>query len=348
MRIHIMGRHAHRTPFAYPAYRALFSQRFDYVDDPEQADVILFGYVLNIDENAEALARLIARKPTLKLVVVSEEPLWDTTNSGDFRKRHNIRNTGAHSFAYAVINHHTSQAYHFDRLPYFLTTDDRFPLRYAREFAANARLGAADYAALWKAAPIRYAFFAENRDLVKKYSISHPDIETFGLSVYRSDVAKGMPDKGTLRVGQGWGTATTRQSLPDWHLDKIVMLQNNAFVISAVENTNQINYVSEKLFDAFACRGLPLYWASGQHRVTEIVPEGAFVNLHGLSAPEAAARITGLRPDSDFLDAYVAAQTRLHRLFRALDGVIEARLGFYRRLSDELEAVVSEEAAAAA
>lgn len=342
MRIHIMGRHAHRTPFAYAPYKRLFAQKFDYVEDPAKADVILFGYVLNIDESAETLAKLIKANPALRLVVVSEEPLWDSTNSGDFRKRHNIRKTGDHVFQYEVINHHTSDAYVFQRLPYFLTTDDEFYLRYAYEFATNAKLTPADIARTWKQAAIRYAFFAENRDLVKKYSIRHPDIETYGLSVYRTDVAKAMPDKGTLRVGAGWGAKVTRQQLPDWHLDKLVTLQGQSFMISAIENTSQTNYISEKIFDAYACQGLPLIWAPKSHRIHEMAPAGACLNLFDQSPADAVKTITGFTPTKATHEAYAAAQAALADRFRRFDDFIDERIGFYERLSAELTAVLSE------
>ncbi|MBZ4023560.1 hypothetical protein CKO11_13945 [Rhodobacter sp. TJ_12] len=342
MRLFIMGRHAHRTPFAYRTYRALFGRNFDYVDHPEQADVILFGYVLNIDENADELAALLEKKPDLRLVVVSEEPLWDTTNSGDFTKRHNIRKTGGHSFRYSVINHHTSDVYEFSRFPYFLTTDNEYFLRYSRIFAQNAALSADAHLQAWKAAKIRYAFFAENRDLVKKYSVSHPGIETYGLSVYRTDIAKGMPDKGTMRVGQGWGAKVTRQALPDWHLDKIATLRGKSFVISAIENTSQRNYISEKIFDAFACRGLPLFWAPPSHRIHEFCPADSFINLHGLEPQEAIDRITGLTPGKAAAAAHAEAQDTLRARFRYMDDYIAERAGFAGRISAELNAIVQE------
>ncbi|APZ55185.1 glycosyltransferase family 10 domain-containing protein [Salipiger abyssi] len=345
MRIHIMGRHAHRTPFAYEPYKRLFRQRFDYVDTPEKADVILFGYVLNIDENAEELARLVKANPALRLVVVSEEPLWDTTNSGDFRKRHNIRKTGDHAFAFSAINHHTSKVYEFRSLPYFLTTEDEYYLRYAYEFGRNAAMAPGAFAEIWKQAGIRYAFFAENRDLVKKYSIAHPDIETYGLSVYRTDVAKAMPDKGTMRVGQGWGAKVTRQELPDWHLDKLLTLQGKSYIVSAIENTSQRNYISEKIFDAYACRGLPLIWAPASHRIHEFAPAGSCLNLFELSPADAAKKITGFKPTAATFEAYAEAQAGLYERFRKFDDFLDERIGFYERLSDELTAIVEEKPA---
>lgn len=344
MRIYLMGRHAHRTPFNYAPYKRLFQTRFDYVSDSKDADVILFAYVLNIDENAEELSKLLAKKPDLKLVVISEEPLWDTTNSGDFRKRHNIRRIGEYTFKYSVINHHTSQVYKFDQLPYFLTTDDEYYLRYAHEFAINGKLSARAYSDVWSKPSIRYAFFAENRDLAKKYSISYPDIETFGLSVYRTDIAKSMPSTLTMRVGQGWGTSVTRQQLPDWHLDKILTLQGKTFIISAIENTNQPDYISEKIFDAFACRGVPLYWGSASHRIHSLIPSDSFINLFGLSSEQAVEKLTKFKHDAKLLDSFRGAQVALSERFRRYDDFLDERFGFFQRFSQELDIIVKEQA----
>lgn len=341
MRIFIMGNHANRTPLSYAPYKSLFQSRFTYVDSADDADVIVFGYVLNIDENTAELARLRAKNPGLRLVVISEEPLWDTTNSGDFRKRHNMRVTGGQELPYSVINHHTSDAYAFRNFPYFLTTSDDFYLRYSRYFAQNAALAAPALLATWKAAPIRAAFFAEHRDLAKKYNISHPEIETWGLSVYRTKLAEQMPAT-TMRVGQGWDTATTRQTLPDWHLDKIATLRGASFIVSAIENTSQTHYVSEKIFDAFACRAVPLYWAPASHAVNRLVPQGAFLNLQGLEPATAAERILAFTPNLAFAETYAAAQQRLADLFRSQDAFLAERFGFFERISAELTAIVEE------
>ena len=342
MKIHIMGRHAHRTPFAYAPYRRLFQSKFEWQPLGKDREVILFGYVLNIDENAELLSKLVKARPDLRLVVVSEEPLWDTTNSGDFQKRHNIRSTGGNKFQYSVINHHTSSVYEFEKFPYFLTTDDEYYLRYAQEFRVNSTLSVQDYLDIWTKAAIKYAFFAENRDLVKKYSIEHPKIETFGLSVYRTDVAKGMPAKGTLRVGQGWGTEVTRQKLPDWHLDKFITLQGNSVVISALENTHQRNYISEKIFDAFACQGVPLYWSSKAHRISELVPAGSFINLFEKTPKKAVETVTSFKASKSFADTYLGAQNALHDRFRYYDTFLDERFGFFERFTTELSTIVTE------
>lgn len=342
MHISLLGAHAHRTPFAYPVFRELFGRRFTYADTPEEADTIILGYHRNLGETAEQLQALRKARPHLKIVIVSEEPLWDTTNSGDFKKRHNVLKTPVGELPFAVINHHTSGVYKFRRFPYFITTDDKFYLRYSRIYAQNAALSPKALLASWKAAAIRHAFFAENRDLAKKYSVAWPEIETWGLSVYRTDIAKGMPEKGTLRVGAGWGAAVTRQQLPDWHLDKIVTLRGDSTVVSAIENTNHPDYVSEKIFDAFAVRGIPLYWSSPGHRVTDLVTPESFVNLFGLTVAEAVTKITQLRPDLRMAEVHLATQEHLAETFRFYDDYISEREEFVDRLSGDLMRICEE------
>ena len=84
-----------------------------------------------------------------------------------------------------------------------------------------------------------------------------------------------------MRVGSGWSRHKKRQLLVDWHLDKIVALDQKCKVISAIENTHQKNYVSEKVFDAFALLGIPLYFSSKEHAINRVVPENSFVNVNG-------------------------------------------------------------------
>ena len=341
MRIFVLGSLWRRTPFSYAPYKALFRTRFDYVARPEDADVIILAYVADIYENFAELARLRDLNPAQRIVVVSEEPLWDTAHSGDFRLRHNSRNADRYTFDYSVINHHTSGAYRFDHLPYFLTTTDDFYLRYAQYFAQNAALSTSALTEAWSAPAIRAAFFAEFRDVEEKYAFAHPEIETWGLSVYRSRVAQKMPDD-TLRVGRGWGTEVMRQALPDWHLDKIATLRGRSLIVSALENTSQNDYVSEKIFDAFACRGVPLYWCPSGHAANRLVPPQSYINLFGMEPDAAVARITAFRADSEFVEAYAEAQRRLRDLFRNFDAFIDARIGFFNRISDDLMRIVAE------
>lgn len=342
MRLYLMGRHSHRTPLSYNPYRNLIKNRITLVENPLEADAIIFSYVINIDESAEEIATLRGSRPDLRLIIISEEPLWDTTNSGDFCKRHNIRLVGDYSFPYSVINHHTSNLYEFIRFPYFLTTDDKFFLRYSHAFSQNIKFTEKDLIKSWSRAPVHSAFFAESRELAKKYSVKIPEVDTWGLSVYRTDVAKAVPNAGTLRVGQGWGAQITRQDLPDWHLDKLVTLGGKSKIVSAIENTSQYNYISEKIFDAFSARALPLYWAPVAHRVHELAPEGSFLNLFGLEPADAAQRISTFEFNEAYAALHMNAQLMLRERFRYYDDYISERVAFTKRLTKELEDILAE------
>ena len=75
-------------------------------------------------------------------------------------------------------------------------------------------------------------------------------------------------------------------------------------------------YLSEKLFDAFACGAVPLYLASPGHHLHRMgLPDGAWVNLFGLTEAGAAARIAAWEPTTEGASAYCEAQARLAALF---------------------------------
>ena len=64
-----------------------------------------------------------------------------------------------------------------------------------------------------------------------------------------------------IREGKGWHSDQPRQSLPDWHLDKLVQLDRQSLFVSALENTLVDHYLTEKIFDAYAVLSVPLYAA---------------------------------------------------------------------------------------
>ena len=104
VKIFLMGSHSHRTPLSYPEYQKIFQQYIQYVDKPEIADVIILAYVRDLIENAEELSLLVEKSPHLHVAVVSEEPLWDTTNSGDFTNKKNVYSSERYQLKYYVLN----------------------------------------------------------------------------------------------------------------------------------------------------------------------------------------------------------------------------------------------------
>ncbi len=317
-KIFIYGKHGKRTPFAYPEYRQKFLHYFEYVDHPEQAEYLITGFSFDFHDNVEEVFSLLKSNQALKLVVFSEEPLWDTLWSGDFQKPKGQIKSKVDGeevrLDYHVLNHFTSNIFEFENIPYFITTSNDYYVRYANLFSRNAKLNAIDFKKIWKCAHVRYAFFAEKR-VEKTYNASHNNGSITGLSIYRSLLAMQLELDGAIRKGVGWGDGLKRQALPDWHLDKLATLDGQSFIVSALENTHFSNYITEKLFDAFAAKAIPLYYAHPNHDVFRLAEEGSFINLAGLSVEESLEKIDSFAINKEFTDKYLSSQVRLAKLF---------------------------------
>ena len=88
MKICLLGKHSSRTPFSYSAYREYFSERGVIIEsDPLNADYIIFGFKIDIAANTEILKEARKKNKKLKIVVLSEEPLWDTLWSSGFSEK---------------------------------------------------------------------------------------------------------------------------------------------------------------------------------------------------------------------------------------------------------------------
>ena len=322
------GRHGNRTPLSYAPFRQATGNRLNFVDDLADADVLLTGYNVDLHDNADMLARLLKRSPHKRLAVISEEPLWDSLWSGGFTARDRVAKIGGKDVPYLFLNHQNSDLFEFEHIPYFLLTNDSFVVRYHALLAAQSHLSPEDMLKRWQAAPLRAAFFAEVRKDAQ-YAQAFPEQDVLGLSTYRTKVAEELAGQDTLCVGQGWHregtTPPRRQVLADWHLDKLVTLQNRCRVLSAYENTHQRAYVSEKIFDAFAVGAVPTYFANPQHRVFDLVREEAILNTFGLDVAAAAARIADFKPGLSFARAYLATQADLCNRFGMLSHAVSER-----------------------
>jgi hypothetical protein len=304
-------------PLAYPEYRTLFRHHLEYVQLPEEADLLIYSCFMDLQDDQQELERLFSRKPDLKLVVLSEEPFWDSLWSENYAVKRGELPIGGRLCSYTFLNHFTTRIFDFEEIPYFITTSNDYFARYSFLFTRNAAGSESALTSAWAQTPIRVAFFAEFRD-EGQYDAYFPRHDVWGLSRYRTLIAEAIEGHGAVRVGHRWSRSDTvvrREYLPDWHLDKLAALDRKAFMVSAIENTHQWNYVTEKLFDAFATQAVPLYFANPLHAAMRLVPAGAFLNLYGLSVEQAVAGISGFRPDQHFAGAYLEAQTRLARLF---------------------------------
>lgn len=308
--VHAFGRYAHRQPLAYAPIRQAVAGRILMSDTPDAADIVLIAHVRELDERAEELSSLAARGK--RLVLLSEEPLWDSVwGSAPTADCLAL----ADGTPVAALTYANSAVFAFDRIPAFLLTDRAFLTRYSTWFSRNRALGADDWLARWQAPRWDVAFVAEYRDEAR-FDVQTADPAYFGLAAWRTRVALTCDTDRhqVLRMGWGWNDRPPRQDLPDWHLEKYLDLAGQCRVLSAVENTHVAPYVTEKLFDAFAIGAVPLYVAGRDHRAHAIAP-GAFLNLHGLTPQEAADQACSFRPDLGFARTYAETQERLAALF---------------------------------
>ncbi|WP_111640771.1 glycosyltransferase family 10 domain-containing protein [Marinimicrobium alkaliphilum] len=331
----LTGKHAHRTPLSYTPYQNMLPQGMLPVALEDGPDLLVFGYVQDFHESLPAIQAARRINPAVKIVVLSEEPFWDTLWSGDYRKKKLSRDVSGEEIDYYAINHVNSCVYKYETLPYFITTDDRFFARYSLCFRRNSNLTSSELARIWEAAPIWAAFYAEKR-LSDKFSYSHKDTGVEGLCQFRSRLAQESSyrvENGVRLVGKGWVPGAVRQKLPDWHLEKLAALDQGCRYISAIENTHQGLYVTEKLFDAFACVGIPLYVAQPDHSLHSWLPGESYINLSGLSVDDALEKMVTFNVTPRFLEYYQYAQSQLANRFSSAALLASER----QRVIDEIE-----------
>lgn len=324
LKVHAFGRHAHRTPLAYAAYKPFYRGAIDFVADAEKADLLVVGFDADLLADSRTILALLDANPDLKLVVLSEEPLWDMIWSTGFQSRETTISLAGRSVPLVVLNHVTSAIYDFAHIPYYVSTSDEFIARYARMFARNREMGVETLLERWRKAKIPAAFYSERRK-DSQYARVFPELEIEGLCNYRTDLAEAYSDPAAVKVGKGWGEAGPRQVLPDWHLDKLAALDGRTRIVSALENTLVGNYVTEKVFDAYAVGAIPLYYAGSRHRLFDLVDEGGLINLCGLDPADGAELARTFEPDRAFADRYLNTQARLAERFRQTDQIFEER-----------------------
>lgn len=335
-RVCLFGRHAHRTPLAYAAIRRHIGARIDWADNPQLADLVVTGFDVDFRENQARLAALTASAMGPKLAVISEEPLWDITWSGAPEGRYVHREKNGAALSYAFLSHATSEIFSFDKLPYYIMAEDRFIARYASLIARQARRRPAELLAHWRQAPLRAAFVAEKR-AGDKYRCQAPTGRIVQLSGYRGELAEQMQAADVLRMGKGWTNAGTRQDMADWHLDKLAHLHDRCTMISALENVHHGLYISEKIFDAFACGAVPIYFAGPGHRVFDLVPEAAMINAYGLDVAAARSKLDSFTPDLALAEAWLETAHHLTAMFRDHELIEQERA----RIADAVLAEVS-------
>lgn len=340
MRIWLNGPHTRRTPFAYPALAALWADRIEICDTPQKADLAVWAHPLDLldltKETAESLEQ--SRIPA---ALISEEPFWDSIFSPDpLADKVTLRAAHLGGLTLHQTNHHRSPIFDFTAIPYFLLTDPRFIETYRRLFARNAARSVETWIEDFTRRQGRTVFMAERRPETF-HDIALPQGDLLGLCAWRTRLAETYATGTVERIGSSWQGGPTRFDMPDWHQDKITRLDGRAGVISALENTHQPTYISEKLFDAFACGARPLYLASLGHRVHDLgLPDAAWINLWGMDSAAAALAIDAAPPFPEIAAQYVQAQSTLAALFCDEATVARERTRLTRAVTGEVARLI--------
>lgn len=315
IRIYTTGRHAGRSPLSCAALWPLFDGKVVHVHTPNEADLYLFAHVEDIQHAPREMVE-DWRQRRRPVVLLSEEPFWDTIWTKTPLAPTLYVDSAFGALPVRQLNHHTSDIFRFDRIPYYLLTHHRFANAYTSRFARNAALSARDWQDRLARATVDIGFMFERRP-EPFHDVTWPEGDIIGLCAWRTRLAETCRGAGVQRWGASWGQGISRFNLEtDWHLDKLVRLDGACRLLGALENTHQPDYLTEKLFDAFACGAVPVYYAGPRHRIHDVgLPEGSWINLHGLTPDAAAVCLGDWRLDPDTADAMRKAQDRLQRLF---------------------------------
>lgn len=314
IRVFLSGQHAQRTPLSYPALAPLFADAITLTDRHAEADIYLFAHSLDVEAAPDDLIQdwRVRRPP---VVILSEEPFWDTIWGRRPLSAQRVLETALGEVPVVQVNHQTSELFAFDRIPYYLLTNHRFANAYISRFRRNAGQSPEQWKAAFAGYPVDLAFMFERRP-EPFHSCHWPEAHLIGLCAWRTEVAETCAAGVIERLGKSWQGGKARSALPNWHLDKLTRLDRRARVLAAIENTHQPQYLTEKPFDAYACGSIPAYFASDRHRIHDLnLPEGSWINLFGLSPADAAGRLDCVTLDDGFYQAYAEAQQRLSALF---------------------------------
>lgn len=306
------GGYRNRQPLAYAAIREHLDDRVALVDRAEEARLLIVSHHRDFELFGDRILGLMRRAPHLRVVLLSEEPFWDSVWMPDPLTRRQVYDTGHGHIPYEVLNHGTCAIYHAARIPYFLLTDPRYIRHYRPMLERNAGLSAEDWQRHFAKVPHDAVFLGIRRSgpLLQP---ARPEAGLWPLSAWRSAFTERCRGACVIREGQGWVSGPPRQDLPDWHADKLRRFDMSCRYMSAFENTHQPDYISEKIYDAVAVGAVPLYVASGDHAAHRLLGPEGWLNFFDRLDPVPAFD-AGRPVDPAACAAHAALQERLARL----------------------------------
>ena len=336
--IFVFGGYRNRNPLAYAPIRRELGDRIALPDSPAEAQILLVSHYRDFELFGAAIAAMLRQSPRLRLVLLSEEPYWDSCWMPDpFARRQQVA-TPFGTLDCTVLNHATSRIYRPARIPYFLLTDPRYIARYRPRFDRNAGWGAQDWQHHFARAPADAVFLAARRS-ARSLAPEFGGDTLRGLSVWRSRMAAACTGDRVIREGTGWSAGPPRHALADWHADKLDRFDLRARYMGAFENTHHDDYVSEKIWDAFAAGAVPLYLAGPGHALHRLAGPDGWLNFHA-HLPQVPVFDAARPVDAALAAAYAAQQERLARLFHDRDVIAAEYDRFCTALLAEFAAVL--------
>lgn len=310
----LFGDHWNRQPLAYAPIRDRLAGRIALTELPEEADIALFSHVSDLTRHGAALAAMVARRPSLRPVLLSQDPVWDTAEGADPFVKYRSWKAGDLSFGYAVLNHFTSTIFDTEALPYPLLCDPRFVAQYRPMFARNAGLSAQDWRLHWRVAAWD-AVFPADPTVPPAREAAFEDAEVWGLAALAAKIARHCKGPNILRPPRGSDDDLTRSTPGDWHAETLAELDMKCRWFCALETVHQRNHVSERILDGYAIGAVPLYIGTKGHAVGELLGRDSWQNLAPRlprkDAPKTQPFDARTQPGEKITKAYQQTQERL-------------------------------------
>lgn len=325
------GDHWNRQPLAYAPIRERLAGRVQLVETAEEADLALCAHPQDLVRHGRDLGEKLARRPSLRAVLLSQDPAVDLAAMAQPFVKYQTWSPsgGGPGFGYAVLNHFTCDIFDTQALPYRLLCDTRFLQHYRPLFDRNAGLSAADWKAHWRDVVWDAAFLSDAPPPPVE-ELADAEREIWGLAGLSLRIGRHCKGPHVLREIKGSDDDIPEgQDQGDWHAAELARLDFKCRHVSAIESVHQRNYVTERIYDAFAVGAVPLYIATKDHAVTGFVGKDSWRNLAprlpGKSAQKSQPFDAKAQPGEKIVKAYVETQAHLASLV-STPALIEAEL----------------------
>ncbi|MDP5143080.1 glycosyltransferase family 10 [Rheinheimera baltica] len=336
--VKLIGKHSNRTPFSYPIYRKIFeSKGFKItVDDYLIPDIVVLAFHVDIFENKDEIRRLLNLNSCLRVLIVSEEPLWDLTwNSDPFVTSRICEMSG---IQYEYYNYYNSSIFQSDYVPYFITTESKYIIRYKFMIDQILSAGKSHVKNKWDFAEKTLTCFVEKR-VNEKYAVQYIEKNARGYSVLRTKWSTNVENYKNVELqGKGWGRNIVRQALPDWHADKLAFSSKKTKFLMSIENVNAPFYVTEKVYDAFASCSIPLVHLEQCEELSRYFNLESLFKVHGDDGLDLIQFINSTKIDSSYLDCYYTQLMSLSKTFADFDCIQAQRESIVEKLNNIINA----------